>query len=198
MSHLYSVSKGGDQLCPLGFHPQVRWPTRCKRCFRDYKEHGARRGDDIASSTPALNRDSLDRSVRSWTSTQNLSSNETNNVVEVTAPLRMRQRPSSWSSTPDLDEASKRALPKPVEEVVVSLQLPTRRRHTGTNFDNVEESFTLKRPPTNGNLSKPIEMDETVINKTDSLAERVRKMQMIKRQGSLERDLNREGSIPKR
>ena len=26
--------------CPfLGFHPQVRWPTRCKRCFRDYKEH---------------------------------------------------------------------------------------------------------------------------------------------------------------
>ena len=23
----------------LGFHPQVRWPTRCKRCFRDYKEH---------------------------------------------------------------------------------------------------------------------------------------------------------------
>merc|ERR1712130_774795 len=24
---------------PLGFHPQVRWPTRCKRCFRDYKEH---------------------------------------------------------------------------------------------------------------------------------------------------------------
>ena len=22
-----------------GFHPQVRWPTRCKRCFRDYKEH---------------------------------------------------------------------------------------------------------------------------------------------------------------
>ena len=21
-------------LCPLGFHPQTRWPTRCKRCFR--------------------------------------------------------------------------------------------------------------------------------------------------------------------
>lgn len=47
MSHLYTVSKSGDQLCPLGFHPQVRWPTRCKRCFRDYKEHGTRRGDEI-------------------------------------------------------------------------------------------------------------------------------------------------------
>lgn len=199
MSHLYTVSKGGDQLCPLGFHPQVRWPTRCKRCFRDYKEHGARRGDDIASSTPALNRDSLDKSVRSWTSTQNLFSNDNNNVVEVTAPLRLRQRPSSWSSTPDLDEASKRSLPKPVEEIVVNVQLPARRRHTASNFDNVEESFTLKRPSSNGSAAKPLEVEEAVsINKTDSLAERVRKMQMMKRQGSLERDLNREGSIPKR
>lgn len=199
MSHLYSVSKGGDQLCPLGFHPQVRWPTRCKRCFRDYKEHGARRGDDIASSTPALNRDSLDKSVRSWTSTQNLSTND--NVVEVTAPLRLRQRPSSWSSTPDLDEVLKRPV-KTVEEVVVSVQLPARRRHTASNFDNVEESFTLRRPPIaplNGNSQRPAEAeDNVVINKTDSLAERVRKMQMMKRQGSLERDLNREGSIPRR
>jgi hypothetical protein len=201
MSHLYSVSKGGDQLCPLGFHPQVRWPTRCKRCFRDYKEHGARRGDDIASSSPALNRDSLDRSTRSWTSTQNLSSNDNNNVIEVTAPLRMRQRPSSWSSTPDLDEISKRSFPKPVEEVVVSVQLPARRRHTAS-FDNVEESFTIKRPPlssTNGNTSSSGDAEETVIiNKTDSLAERVRKMQVMKRQGSLEREMSREGSIPKR
>lgn len=53
MHHLYPVSKG-DQLCPLGFHPQVRWPTRCKRCFRDYKDHGAKRGDDIAASSPSL------------------------------------------------------------------------------------------------------------------------------------------------
>ena len=34
-----SYGKSSDPLCPLGFHPQVRWPTRCKRCFRDYKEH---------------------------------------------------------------------------------------------------------------------------------------------------------------
>lgn len=53
MHHMYPVSKG-DQLCPLGFHPQVRWPTRCKRCFRDYKEHGNKRGEDVAASTPSL------------------------------------------------------------------------------------------------------------------------------------------------
>lgn len=83
MHHMYPVSKG-DQLCPLGFHPQVRWPTRCKRCFRDYKEHGGKRGDDVAASSPSLSdtngrsRDSNgapDRaSGRNWTSTSNLSS----------------------------------------------------------------------------------------------------------------------------
>lgn len=119
-------------------------------------------------------------------------------MVEVTAPLRMRQRPSSWSSTPDLDEAAKaqRQQIKPVEEVTISVQLPARRRHTATNFDNVvEESFTLKRPPVNGTAQRSPELEDAVsITKSDSLAERVRKMQVIKRQGSLER----EGSIPRR
>ncbi|CAO1351611.1 unnamed protein product [Diamesa hyperborea] len=217
MSHMYSISKGGDQLCPLGFHPQVRWPTRCKRCFRDYKEHGSRRnGEDIASSSPSLSdgqqrnaRDTLDRSVRSWTSTQNLSTNNDNHInVEIAPPIRLRQRPSSWSSTPDLDEAQK-SYPKVVEEVVVNVQLPARRRHTAALFDNIEESFTLKRPPiSNGNAyssnsnnnSKPVEEEEAVvITKSDSLAERVRKMQMMKRQGSLERELSkeRETSVPR-
>lgn len=208
---MYSVSKGGDQLCPLGFHPQVRWPTRCKRCFRDYKEHGARRGDDIAASTPSLNRDAFDKTVRSWTSTSNLSTQT--DVIEVTAPLRLRQRPSSWSSTPDLDEANK-APPKPPprnEEIVVNVQIPVRRRPTSATQENVvEESFTLKRPPippqTSASSPSPqrpqsVNSEETiVISKTDSLAERVRKMQMIKRQGSLERELSnsRENSVPRR
>lgn len=90
MHHMYPVSKG-DQLCPLGFHPQVRWPTRCKRCFRDYKEHGGKRGDDVASSSPSLsdfsvrsresNTNSDRNSGRNWTSTSNLSSfnNSSNN-----------------------------------------------------------------------------------------------------------------------
>lgn len=71
---MYPLSKG-DQLCPLGFHPQVRWPTRCKRCFRDYKEHGGKRGgEDIAASSPSLTDSSMKPPGRSWTSTQNLSS----------------------------------------------------------------------------------------------------------------------------
>lgn len=61
MHHLYPVSKG-DQLCPLGFHPQVRWPTRCKRCFRDYKDHGGhKRVDDITVSSPSLVDSSIKR-----------------------------------------------------------------------------------------------------------------------------------------
>lgn len=212
MSHLYSVSsKSGDQLCPLGFHPQVRWPTRCKRCFRDYKEHGSRRIEDVSyhASTPALDRSAVDKTIRSWTSTQNLASPASSSkaeTVEVTASLR--QRPSSWASTPEgLDDPQKKVLPKPVEEVTVSLSLPRRRPvavvPVETKNEQIEESFTLKRPTrpntiaTNGfsqsfdsAMSPPAE-DAVIINKTDSLAERVRKMQMLKRQGSQER----EGSV---
>lgn len=181
-----------------------------------------RRGDEVAASTPSLNRDPFDMSVRSWTSTSNLA--QDNNVIEVTAPLRIRQRPSSWSSTPDLDETQKAPkLPPKSEEIVVNVQIPARRR-TAHGLDSVEETFTLKRPPPSPSSSSPsivqqkqqaarpmsqpipkkpaIEMEETItIHKTDSLAERVRKMQMIKRQGSLERELgssSREGSIPRR
>lgn len=73
MHHLYPISKG-DQLCPLGFHPQVRWPTRCKRCFRDYKEHGGKRNpEDIIASSPNLSDSSSKPPARIWTSSQNLS-----------------------------------------------------------------------------------------------------------------------------
>ncbi|KAF4530978.1 hypothetical protein B566_EDAN013252 [Ephemera danica] len=70
MHHLYPMVKG-DPLCPLGFHPQVRWPTRCKRCFRDYKEHGGRK-DDSSSSTPLRRESGVTASTpslpTSWTS----------------------------------------------------------------------------------------------------------------------------------
>ncbi|KAI4480134.1 hypothetical protein M0804_010495 [Polistes exclamans] len=79
MHHAYS-SKKGDSLCPLGFHPQVRWPTRCKRCFRDYKDHGEKRGNlrDITSSTPNLSLHSSSErdGKRSWASTTNLTKND--------------------------------------------------------------------------------------------------------------------------
>ncbi|XP_058061394.1 uncharacterized protein LOC131211792 isoform X2 [Anopheles bellator] len=221
MSHLFPSAKG-DQLCPLGFHPQVRWPTRCKRCFRDYKEHGNKRnGDDITASTPVLpgstqsrNRDSgssntLDKPVRSWTSTQNLFSPSSNNGGSSNALQSFHQRPASWASTPDLDNI----LQNVKADFTVNLPLP-RRRHT-TTFDNLEESntttVTIKRPPLPPILkvdsikkdAEKVELQkredtvtDIVIEKSDSLAERVRKLNLIKRQGSVERDTSKERSIP--
>ncbi|XP_062706338.1 myosin-2 heavy chain isoform X3 [Aedes albopictus] len=216
MSHLFPSAKG-DQLCPLGFHPQVRWPTRCKRCFRDYKEHGNKRnGEDITASTPVLvgssqsrSRDggsstSLDKPVRSWTSTQNLFVSNSSNQGSSSSdrPPGLPQRPASWASTPDLDNI----LQQVKADFTVNLTLP-RRRHT-TTFENLEEpemTVTLKRPPLPPILKvepkdtkKELEKAEdqgVVIEKGDSLAERVRKMNLIKRQGSAERD-SRERSVP--
>ncbi|CAL4063312.1 unnamed protein product [Meganyctiphanes norvegica] len=47
------MPKASDPLCPLGFHPQVRWPNRCKRCFRDYTEHKSVK--ELSGSTTSLN-----------------------------------------------------------------------------------------------------------------------------------------------
>ncbi|XP_035911133.1 titin homolog isoform X2 [Anopheles stephensi] len=216
MSHLFPSAKG-DQLCPLGFHPQVRWPTRCKRCFRDYKEHGNKRnGDDIAASTPVLpgstqsrNRDSgssttLDKPVRSWTSTQNLLSPSSGNGGST---QNFQQRPASWASTPDLDNI----LQAVKADFTVNLPLP-RRRHT-TTFDNLDEvnstTVTIKRPPlppilkvdTVKKEDKPElqkredSVADIVIEKGDSLAERVRKLNLIKRQGSAERETSKERTV---
>ena len=142
--------------------------------------------------------------MRSWTSTSNLSSQVENNIIEVTAPLKIRQRPSSWSSTPDLDDSQKISKTSTTtnEEIIVNVQIPVRRRNTA-NLENVEESFTIKRPSSSSSAiqqkitiktipQKPIDNNEEVItiNKTDSLAERVRKMQLIKRQGSIEREIS--------
>lgn len=217
MSHMFPSAKG-DQLCPLGFHPQVRWPTRCKRCFRDYKEHGNKRnGEDITASTPVLagssqsrSRDggsssSLDKPVRSWTSTHNLflSNNGVGNSgMGSDRPPGIPQRPASWASTPDLDNILQTV------KADFTLTLP-RRRHTAT-FDNMEEpetTITIKRPPLPPILKVEPKKDDSrkelekaedqglVIEKSDSLAERVRKMNLIKRQGSTERD-SRERSVP--
>ncbi|XP_058122187.1 myosin-2 heavy chain [Anopheles ziemanni] len=222
MSHMFPSAKG-DQLCPLGFHPQVRWPTRCKRCFRDYKEHGNKRnGDDITASTPVLpgstqsrSRDggsstTLDKPVRSWTSTQNLFSSGSGSGAGSGNPSAQsfQPRPASWASTPDLDNF----LPNVKVDLTVNLPLP-RRRHT-TTFDNLTEeaTVTIKRPPLPPILKvDPIKRDEKadsllqkredtvsdiVIEKGDSLAERVRKLNLIKRQGSAERETSKERSLP--
>lgn len=85
----------------------------------------------------------------------------------------------------------------------VSILLP-RRRHTAAipeippvaQSSQVEESFTLRKPP----RAPPIkeQTEDLTINRNDSLAERVRKMQLLKKQNSIEREIrSRQSSIEK-
>ncbi|CAI6345944.1 unnamed protein product [Macrosiphum euphorbiae] len=113
MQHVKPSAKG-DPLCPLGFHPQVRWPTRCKRCFRDYKDHSNRnkdngksslRKDDTTLSTPTLNNEATNES----TSLKNMSSDITNNgknYYNVDKGGGSSRKTTSWTSTPDLTTLS--------------------------------------------------------------------------------------------
>ncbi|KAH8263745.1 hypothetical protein KR044_013373 [Drosophila immigrans] len=221
MHHLYPSLKG-DQLCPLGFHPQTRYPTRCKRCFRDYKEHGARRGgDEVAASSPNLSDAQSSRpSSRTWTSTQNLSANGNNsNDIVVHFNVELKKRPQSWASTPDIDEAvaasasssssssSKRpssvatsSRPADDHNVAVTLKLPVppRRHTTALDINEVEQTMTQGRVTSSPSKTSSIP-DELVILSTDSLAERVRKMNLLKKQRSLNsRENSRERSVPRR
>ncbi|KAM8716326.1 hypothetical protein ACLKA7_003242 [Drosophila subpalustris] len=216
MHHLYPSLKG-DQLCPLGFHPQTRYPTRCKRCFRDYKEHGARRGgDDVAASSPNLSDVQSSRpSSRSWTSTQNLTSANANNSNDI----ELKKRPQSWASTPDIDEAAEAAtttsaaskrssaassssVSRPVDDhnvaVTLKLPVPPRRHTTALDMNEVEQTLTQGRVTSSPSKTSSIP-DELVILSTDSLAERVRKMNLLKKQRSLNsRENSRERSVPRR
>ncbi|XP_071878449.1 uncharacterized protein isoform X2 [Bombus fervidus] len=102
MHHMYS-SKKGDPLCPLGFHPQVRWPTRCKRCFRDYKEHGGKKDSlkDITSSSPSLSYEqssgrSAENGKRGWSSATNLAKDD------LRASSESSYAAAGWTSLMDL------------------------------------------------------------------------------------------------
>lgn len=104
------------------------------------------------------------------------------------------KRPSSWTSTPELDESQNtNVVDKNGADVEINIPLP-RRRHT-TTFDipQVEESYTLRRPPLPPNPTKDQPEDFTIL-RTDTLAERVRKMQMLKKQNSLDRELRSRNS----
>lgn len=121
----------------------------------------------------------MDAPVRSWTSTQNLSI-PNGNGTNTNGNRLLPPRPQSWASTPDLDKD---------DNSVVSVKIALPRRRQTIHFDEVEESTTVvvKRPPI-GTAKVEKKEPEIVITQTDSLAERVRKMQIIKRQGSLERE----------
>ncbi|XP_062524628.1 myosin-2 heavy chain [Bombyx mori] len=200
MHHLYPLAKG-DPLCPLGFHPQVRWPTRCKRCFRDYKEHGGgkKKDDDFTASTPSLSswnsptsrsRDGEngaaegDKVGRGWASSTNLSSIES--TKKDTFSTGFNKNNTSWTSTPDLgaDGSDSNA-------VTVNLKLP-KRRLTGPLPDldtgqTTNDTVTLRRPSPSPPPSAGSQT-QLAITKNDSLAERVRKMQLLKTQNSFEKE----------
>lgn len=109
-----------------------------------------------------------------------------------------RRRPISWTSTPDLDEKEKNEYSGEVVTAEINVSLP-RRRHTAAIPDvgqtQVEETFTLRKPPRPPSSAK--ETEDLTINRNDSLAERVRKMQMLKKQNSIERELRRQSSTEK-
>ncbi|CAH0405458.1 unnamed protein product [Chilo suppressalis] len=206
--HHYPLAKG-DPLCPLGFHPQVRWPTRCKRCFRDYKEHGGRKKeDDFTASTPSLsswnspasrsrddNGAEVEKTGRGWASSTNLTTDPSKKDAFSTGFSRTS---ASWTSTPDLgtnDSDSTTA-------VTVSLKLP-KRRLTGplptidtgqTPNVTTSDTVTLRRP----SPSPPPAAASIVISKNDSLAERVRKMNLLKSQNSFEKESSIEKERDKR
>lgn len=93
------------------------------------------------------------------------------------------KRPASWTSTPDLDDDND----KKDGEVEINLALPRRRHTTTLEMAQVEESFTLRRPPLPPHSKESPE--DLIIQRSDSLAERVRKMQLLKKQNSLDREL---------
>ncbi|XP_076261708.1 uncharacterized protein LOC143197279 isoform X2 [Rhynchophorus ferrugineus] len=170
MQHMYPLARG-DPLCPLGFHPQVRWPTRCKRCFRDYKEHGGKkreepnlRKDNSTASTPSLSINLSDGSPkRSWLSSTNLASE---NDKSSSSSENDFSSTSSWISTPDLAN-----LQDDTQAVTtVSIKLPKRKQKPiDTGQRTVSDSFSiLKDRKTN------------LYDKNDSLAARAKKFQAIK------------------
>ncbi|XP_052745428.1 muscle-specific protein 300 kDa [Bicyclus anynana] len=196
MHHLYPLAKG-DPLCPLGFHPQVRWPTRCKRCFRDYKEHGGRKKeDDFTSSTPSLSswnspssrgRDDesaeVGKAARGWASSSNLSTDSAKKDAFSTGFSRTS---TTWTSTPDLASEG-----DTTTAVTVSLKLP-KRRSTGPlpSLDTGQntETVTVRRPSASPPPPAVHSSAVITINKNDSLAERVRKMQLMKAQSSFDKE----------
>ncbi|KAJ8736451.1 hypothetical protein PYW08_007107 [Mythimna loreyi] len=202
MHHLYPLAKG-DPLCPLGFHPQVRWPTRCKRCFRDYKEHGGvrKKEDDFAVSTPSLStwntpssrsRDEengveAEKVGRGWASSTNLSTIDT--AKKDAFSTGFTRNSASWTSTPDLGANESES----TNAVTFSLKLP-KRRLTGplpsldTGQNHTTDTVTLRRPSPSPPRSTASVQTPVIISKNDSLAERVRKMNLIKSQNSFEKE----------
>ncbi|XP_059483833.1 uncharacterized protein LOC132201592 isoform X2 [Neocloeon triangulifer] len=148
MHSSFIKTKGGDPLCPLGFHPQVRWPTRCKRCFRDYKEHGGNKKDD-SSLLSSLRRDTVTAStpaISSWASQPFNRSRESGSSTGLgTSGYDSVRSPATSASSTDLSKSDNTA------DVSVTLPRKTAASWTSTpdlkSLDEDTTSVTIKMPP---------------------------------------------------
>ncbi|KAL4716056.1 hypothetical protein ACJJTC_002821 [Scirpophaga incertulas] len=132
----------------------------------------------------------MEKTGRGWASSTNLSSTDPSKKDTSTGFPRTS---ASWTSTPDLGPNEAES----TTAVTVSLKLPKRRLtgplpslDTGQTIDTV----TLRRP----SPSPPPIATNITISKNDSLAERVRKMQLIKNQNSFDKESSMEKEKEKR
>ncbi|XP_029055697.2 trichohyalin isoform X1 [Osmia bicornis bicornis] len=168
MHHMYS-SKKGDPLCPLGFHPQVRWPTRCKRCFRDYKEHGGKKDNlrDITSSTPSLSFEqssgrSAENGKRVWSSATNLAKDDFKGSSESSTAA------AGWTSLMDLSAIDK-------EEERLNARRPTKlqirevigNRGGGSSENDVEFIIQVKKSKI-GSSKSAIQNEDHLMGKEET------------------------------
>ncbi|XP_026815432.1 golgin subfamily A member 6-like protein 22 [Rhopalosiphum maidis] len=148
MQHVKPSAKG-DPLCPLGFHPQVRWPTRCKRCFRDYKDHSNRnkdngksslRKDDTTLSTPSLNNEA-NESINLKNMSSDMITSNSKNYFKIDKGCGPSRKTTSWTSTPDLTTLSDNITPQ-IEKIEDDEQaIPeytVRRRSNLSRNDSVD------------------------------------------------------------
>ncbi|XP_015588016.1 titin homolog [Cephus cinctus] len=171
MHHLYPTSKG-DPLCPLGFHPQVRWPTRCKRCFRDYKEHvGNKKGSlkDTTASSPSLSpwepsqgRAAEATDKRTWASTSNLSKEDTKLYSQPEAKI-------GWTSASDLSSVEIDAASKsnPVSNAAPKSRLYAGSQSDSFNFRRYSNDETRLDPPQKLQIQGVIDNSNGTTSNTD-------------------------------
>ncbi|XP_057329027.1 trichohyalin [Microplitis mediator] len=193
MHHTFGSVKG-DSMCPLGFHPHVRWPTRCKRCLRDYKDHSGKRTSlkTDTSSTPSLSRwepspnrsSESPESRRTWASTSNLIKDENSSKTPVTTSVS-----AEWSSAIDLPSLVESS--KPTWE---SDKQPTRpKSFTGSKAD----SYTFRRHSIDetalqNNDRPPAKLQiKQVIDKTSSNSENDVEFIIQVRKADFKRDLDK-------
>uniref|UniRef100_A0A1B6EGY0 Uncharacterized protein n=1 Tax=Clastoptera arizonana TaxID=38151 RepID=A0A1B6EGY0_9HEMI len=201
MQHIKLMGGKGDPLCPLGFHPQVRWPTRCKRCFRDYKEHGNKckdsesslRRDETTLSSPSLSswtsrtRDETkteSSSPRAWTSSSNLNSDSNNTAhkkesEDIGYSSRFSSTASSWTSSPNLanmkEETVSVTLPRPRPKPIDTGQDITETRDDLAQNDYRRTQYTVRRRTTSSsNLTLPADTSRSSTNSYSSIRDRVR------------------------